>query len=67
MLIVARQLTDQELHDDGLAAISGYRAVTTGTHPEYHTAETLDALRDYRDDGGNLMYLGGNNHNHNGS
>ncbi len=36
------------------------KAVTTATHPEYHTAETLDALRDYRDAGGNLMYLGGN-------
>lgn len=53
-------VTDRELHDDGVAAIAGYKAVTTGTHPEYHTAETLDALRDYRDGGGNLIYLGGN-------
>ncbi|MDT8326756.1 MAG: N,N-dimethylformamidase large subunit [Roseovarius sp.] len=53
-------ITDRELHDDGLAAIKGYAAVTTGTHPEYHTANTLDALRDYRDGGGALMYLGGN-------
>lgn len=53
-------VTDQELHDDGCAAIQGYKAVTTGSHPEYHTPETLDALRDYRDNGGNLMYLGGN-------
>ncbi|SLN14727.1 N,N-dimethylformamidase beta subunit [Roseovarius gaetbuli] len=53
-------ITDRELHDDGVAAIKGYGAVTTGTHPEYHTANTLDALRDYRDGGGTLMYLGGN-------
>ncbi|AXI49148.1 N,N-dimethylformamidase large subunit (plasmid) [Sulfitobacter sp. SK012] len=53
-------VTDRELHDDGAAAIAGYSAVTTGTHPEYHTSETLNALRDYRDGGGHLLYLGGN-------
>ena len=34
--------------------------VTTGTHPEYHTTETLDALMSYRNSGGSLNYLGGN-------
>ncbi|MEM8950317.1 MAG: N,N-dimethylformamidase beta subunit family domain-containing protein [Pseudomonadota bacterium] len=53
-------VTDQELHDDGIEAIRGYKAVTTGSHPEYHTAETLDALQGYRDAGGKLLYLGGN-------
>lgn len=53
-------VTDQELHDEGVAAIAGYAAVTTGSHPEYHTSETLDALTDYRDQGGKLLYLGGN-------
>jgi N,N-dimethylformamidase len=53
-------ITDQELHDEGVEAISAYKALTTGTHPEYHTAESLDALQDYRDQGGRLMYLGGN-------
>lgn len=53
-------VTDRELHDDGLAAIAGYSAVTTGSHPEYHTSHILDALRDYRDSGGHLLYLGGN-------
>lgn len=53
-------VTDQELHEQGSAAIDGYQAVTTATHPEYHTAETLDALRAYRDSGGALLYLGGN-------
>ena len=53
-------VTDQELHDEGVAALSGYGAVTTGSHPEYHTSETLDALTAYRDQGGKLLYLGGN-------
>ncbi len=53
-------ITDRELHEEGVAAIAGYDAVTTTTHPEYHTLETLDALQAYRDGGGNLLYLGGN-------
>ena len=53
-------LTDQELHDEGVEVLKGYRVVTTGTHPEYHTRETLDALQAYRDGGGRLCYLGGN-------
>jgi N,N-dimethylformamidase len=53
-------VTDLDLHNEGVAAIRGYSAVTTATHPEYHTEESLNALRDYRDGGGNLLYLGGN-------
>jgi N,N-dimethylformamidase len=53
-------VTDHQLHEDGPAAIADYKAVTTGSHPEYHTEETLNALRDYRDAGGHLHYLGGN-------
>ena len=53
-------VTDQELHDEGVNAIANYKVVTTGSHPEYHTQQTLDALQAYRDSGGRLMYLGGN-------
>jgi len=53
-------ITDDELDRDGLAAIAGYKAVMTGTHPEYHTNKTLNALQEYRDSGGGLIYLGGN-------
>ena len=53
-------VTDQELHDEGADVLNGYRVVMTGTHPEYHTRETLDALEAYRDGGGRLCYLGGN-------
>lgn len=53
-------VTDHQLHADGIAAIRDYKVVTTATHPEYHTGQTLDALHEFRDCGGNLMYLGGN-------
>lgn len=53
-------ITDQELHDEGVAAIEDYDCVITGSHPEYHTLETLDALQNYRDGGGHFCYLGGN-------
>ncbi len=53
-------ITDDELDREGVEAIRGYAAVTTGTHPEYHTQNMLDALTAYRDQGGNLLYLGGN-------
>ena len=45
---------------DGANALSGYEVVLTGTHPEYHTRRTLEALISYREEGGKLMYLGGN-------
>jgi N,N-dimethylformamidase len=48
------------LHEEGIEAISGYKALTTGSHPEYHTPQTLDALLEYRNSGGKLLYLGGN-------
>ncbi len=52
--------TDQDLHRDGLALLRSYRVVLTGSHPEYWTAEMLDALQDYLRGGGSVMYLGGN-------
>jgi N,N-dimethylformamidase len=53
-------LTDEDLDRDGADALSGYDVVLTGTHPEYHTRRTLEALISYREGGGKLMYLGGN-------
>ena len=53
-------LTDWELHHDGHSALKDYAVVLTGTHPEYHTRQTLDALQAYRDGGGRFCYLGGN-------
>lgn len=53
-------VTDHDLDREGLALLQPYRAVVTGSHPEYHTPNTLDALQDYVGAGGRLAYLGGN-------
>lgn len=53
-------ITDFELHHEGLDLLKDYTVVMSGSHPEYHTREMLDALEAYRDAGGRLMYLGGN-------
>ena len=53
-------ITDFELHHEGADLLKRYTCVMTGTHPEYHTGEMLDALETYRDGGGRFMYLGGN-------
>jgi N,N-dimethylformamidase len=53
-------LTDHDLDREGAALLKPYRAVVTGSHPEYHTPNTLNALQEYVDRGGRLAYLGGN-------
>lgn len=53
-------VTDEDLDDEGPSLLEGYAAVMTGSHPEYHTTGTLDALEAYTAAGGNLVYLGGN-------
>ena len=40
--------------------VARYGAVLTGTHPEYYSLKMLDAMQDYTDLGGRLMYLGAN-------
>ncbi|MEO1694756.1 MAG: N,N-dimethylformamidase beta subunit family domain-containing protein, partial [Pseudomonadota bacterium] len=53
-------ITDWELHHEGRDLLDAYQVVLTGTHPEYHTREMLDALQGYRDGGGRFCYFGGN-------
>ena len=53
-------ITDIHLHRNGVDALADYQVLLTGTHPEYWTREMLDALQDYLDAGGRLMYMGGN-------
>ncbi len=53
-------LTDEDLHVEGSTLLAPYRVLLTGSHPEYWTAAMLDALERWLDDGGRLMYLGGN-------
>lgn len=52
--------TDHDLHFDGAALLERYRVLITGGHPEYWSAQMLEALQTYLDGGGRLMYLGGN-------
>ena len=53
-------ITDEDLDDEGLDLIAPYQCVITGSHPEYHTPGTWDALAAYTAQGGRLVYLGGN-------
>ncbi len=53
-------VTDHDLHREGAGALAPYRAVLTGTHPEYYSERMLDGTEDYLTGGGRLLYLGGN-------
>ena len=53
-------VTDEDLHGEGIGLLRQYRVVITGTHPEYYSTAMLDGLRRYLEQGGRLMYLGGN-------
>jgi N,N-dimethylformamidase len=53
-------ITDDRIHEEGLGLLRDYRCVITGSHPEYHSTAMLDAFDGYLQQGGRLMYLGGN-------
>jgi N,N-dimethylformamidase len=53
-------ITDEDLHHEGVRLLEPYRAVVTGTHPEYYTTPMWDGMRAYIARGGRLAYLGGN-------
>jgi N,N-dimethylformamidase len=53
-------VTDDLLHAEGIGLLSDYRVLVTGSHPEYWTAPMLDARDRWLDEGGRLLYLGGN-------
>lgn len=53
-------VTDEDLDNEGVELLRPYRLVITGSHPEYHTPGTREAVRAYLDGGGRLCYLGGN-------
>lgn len=56
--------TDRDLHEgipgigDGVAP--RYKGLILNTHPEYWTREMYDHVKAYRDQGGSIVYLGGN-------
>lgn len=53
-------ITDQDLHELGVAAIEGFNAGLTGCHAEDPNVQSYDAYRAYAKQRGNLMYLGAN-------
>ncbi len=53
-------ITDEDLHDEGVAVLEPYSAVITGAHPEYYTTPMWDGLQTYLARGGRMAYLGGN-------
>src|SRR5205085_1956216 len=53
-------LTDQDVEHGGAALLHQYRVVLTGQHPEYDSDGVRAAYQGYIDNGGRLMYLGGN-------
>jgi N,N-dimethylformamidase len=53
-------LIDEDLHREGVDALRPYRAVITGSHPEYASEQMLDAYETYVTAGGHVMSMGGN-------
>ncbi len=53
-------IDDETLHKEGLSLLDNYACVITGTHPEYYSTAMLKAVASYLDEGGRLIYLGGN-------
>ena len=53
-------VTDGDLHSEGVGLLTPYRTIVTGSHPEYWSEQMLDALKAYLQQGGKLLYLGGN-------
>lgn len=53
-------LTDDDAHHGGIECLDRYRVVVTGSHPEYVTSRQHDAISQFVDRGGRLVYLGGN-------
>lgn len=50
--------TDEDITYDGLARIENYNVIITGSHPEHNSGAQLDALHNYTQRGGRLMYMG---------
>ncbi len=51
-------ITDEDVSYDGLARLSQYNTIITGSHPEHNSGPQLDALHNYTQRGGRLMYMG---------
>ncbi len=50
--------TDEDVTYEGLARLQMYNVIITGSHPEHNSGPQLDALHNYTQRGGRLMYMG---------
>jgi len=53
-------ITDEDVEAEGTALLERYNVILTGNQPEYTSSTEWDAIREYQDTGGRIMYLGGN-------
>ena len=53
-------ITDHDLHAQGADLLKRHRVIISGSHPEYWTSPMIQGLETFLDDGGRMMYLGGN-------
>jgi len=53
-------ITDHDVDREGQSILDSYQTVITGTHPEYISTNESEAIRGWLNDGGRLMYMGGN-------
>ena len=53
-------ITDHDLHAQGAELLNRHRVIISGSHPEYWTTPMIQGLETYLNDGGRMMYLGGN-------
>ncbi len=51
-------ILDEDVNYDGLARLENYNVIITGSHPEHNSGPQLDALHNYTQQGGRLMYMG---------
>src|SRR5439155_13896999 len=53
-------ITDQDLHFEGAALLAPYKAVITGSHPEYYSQPMMDGLHTYLEypNGGAVLSTG---------
>lgn len=52
-------ITDHDVHN-GVVDLRNYKVVLTGSHPEYISARIWHSIEGWLNNGGRLMYLGGN-------
>ena len=53
-------ITDEDMHAEGVGLLRRYACVMTCTHPEYYSTPMWDAVYAFTQQGGRLMYMGGN-------